>query len=380
MIEAAKSVSASRGRLRIAFYFFRLHMSSGGAERMLLALATDMAARGHEVHVVSWDWPDAEAFYPLPQTVQWHRLGFRQGWRDKLRRARALGRLLTQIRCQVFVGFVMSTDKTVYTGCLSAKVPIVVAERNSPAMYDLKFGGLTKAFYMGMFALADRVVVQLETYRQGYPRWLRARIDAIPNPVPCPVAIARPAERRPGGWLLLCVARLEWQKNVEALISAFAILAIDLPDWNLRVVGEGSLRPALERQVAELGLLERVTLPGAADDVEREYAGAHLFCLPSRWEGFPNALAEAMAHGLPAVGFAGCPGVDSMIDDGVDGLLAPGNGDARSLAAALRTLMADPARRAAMGEQARHLAHRFDAEHIADQWENLLWQTAKLGA
>jgi GalNAc-alpha-(1->4)-GalNAc-alpha-(1->3)-diNAcBac-PP-undecaprenol alpha-1,4-N-acetyl-D-galactosaminyltransferase len=374
----ANSDAAIEGpRLRIVFYFFRLDKSSGGAERMMLGLAQGMSDRGHDVHIVSWDCSGAEVFYPLTGDVHWHRLGFDSGWRDKGRRTLALSRLLTQIRCQVFVGFVMSADKTVYVACLLAGVPIIVAERNSPDMYDLKLGPITKAFYMGLLGLAKRVVIQVESYRKGYPHWLDRRIEVIPNPVNPAMMLARPAERGVAGWVLLCVARLEDQKNLEVLIRAFSMVAEEFVDWHLRIVGEGSKRGVLEQLIAQLALTGRVVLPGAVTTVKQEYAGAHLFCLSSRWEGFPNALAEAMAHGLPAVGFAGCSGVNAMIDDDIDGLLAPGNGDASALAEALKTLMADPERRARMGEQAEFVSKRFRPEHITDRWETLLLQTVK---
>jgi glycosyltransferase involved in cell wall biosynthesis len=173
------------------------------------------------------------------------------------------------------------------------------------------------------------------------------------------------------------VARLEEQKNIEALIRAFLMLAEEFPDWCVRIFGEGTKRAVLEKLVVDLALTGRVLLPGAVDTVEDEYARAHVFCLSSRWEGFPNALAEAMAHGLPVVGFLGCAGVNAIIDDGIDGLLAPGNGDSATLAGALRVLMADPVKRVRMGEQARLLARRFSSEDITDRWEHLLLQVAE---
>lgn len=373
---ATPSGDGAGRRLTVVLYFFRLGDSEGGAERMLLRLADDLVRRSHEVHVVSWDPPDAQAFHPLGPGVTWHKMGFAHGWRDKVRRTFALRKLLASMRPDVFVGFVMGADKTIYAACALAGVPIVAAERNSPEMYDLKLGGLRKALYMSLFRLAKRIVVQVEDYRRGYPRALASRIKVIANPVAPARRLARPAESGPQGWCLLAVARFDAQKNLASLVDAFALLAMDFPGWNLRVVGEGSLRGELEKQVNSRGLAGWVVLPGAVKDVEAEYAGAHLFCLPSRWEGFPNALAEAMAHGLPAVGFAYCPGVNAIIQDRVDGLLAPGNGDPVSLAASLRALMGDPERRRAMGSAARSLTGRFAPDVVFNEWEAVLHAAA----
>lgn len=379
MIDQALPIRGSGKTLRVVFYFFSLDQSSGGAERIMLRLANEMSLRGHDVHIVSWDAAEAQVFYPVSQAISWHRLGFAPGWRDKMRRTYQLSRLLRRIRCQVFIGFVMGADKTVYAANLMANVPIIAAERNSPEMYSLKLGTMAKAFYMGLFLLARRIVVQNPEYRDGYPQWLRRRISTIPNPVDAARVLAHPLLQSGSTWVLLCVARLEEQKNLEVLVRAFAMLAPDYPDWNLRIVGEGSLRPALEAQVSGLALDGRVSLPGALSQVSDEYAKAHLFCLPSRWEGFPNALAEAMAHGLPVVGFKECPGVNSMIDHGVDGLLAPGNGDAAALSAALGKLMAEPEQRASMGAAAALVAQRYSPERIMNEWETLLREVSNHG-
>jgi len=362
--------------MKVALYFFRLSQSSGGAERMLVLLARSLDDRGHEVHVVSWDPPGSDAFYELPANVHWHQLGFAPGRWDKWRRTVALARVLRQTGSEVFVGFVMSADKTVYAGCLLARVPIVVAERNSPDMYRLKFGRVTRSFYMHLLRLAHKVVVQIEDYRAGYPAWLRPAIEVIPNPVRQATRTAEPDLRRTDGWTLLSVGRLDPQKNHDALIRAFGQVAAEFPDWRLRIAGDGTLRPDLTHLIEQLDLRGRVQLAGAIEDVDSEYAHAHLFCLASRWEGFPNALAEAMAHGLPVVGYAGCPGVNSLIQPGQDGLLAAGNGDVATLADALRRMMGNPDQRRDFGRNSQRIARRFDAAQITLQWERVLAQSA----
>jgi GalNAc-alpha-(1->4)-GalNAc-alpha-(1->3)-diNAcBac-PP-undecaprenol alpha-1,4-N-acetyl-D-galactosaminyltransferase len=360
----------------IVLYFFRLERSSGGAERMILWLAGELAERGHDVHLVSWDRSDASLFYPLNPGVTWHRLEFALGWRDKVRRTRRLVALLDSLECDVFIGFVMGADKTIHSACRIARVPIVAAERNSPEMYKFKFGALARWFYMSLFGMCARIVVQFEQYKRGYPQWLNPKITAIHNPVYHPPRISLPGELRSSHWILLCVARLEFQKNVGVLIKSFASLHQNFPQWKLRIIGEGSLRPELERQIFDCRMSERIVLAGAVEDISSEYVQAHLFCMPSLWEGFPNALAEAMAHGLPAVGFDSCPGVSSLITDGVNGVLATGNGDESSLAIALRRVMTDSGLRVRLGSEAAKLPLRFDAAEIVTQWEDVILHAA----
>ena len=362
--------------MKILFYFFRLE-TPGGAERMLCRLASEMHARGHEVQIVSWDGPGSEALYPLAEDVEWHKLGFRPGLGDKIRRTRALRRLYRDVRPDVFVGFVMSSDKTIYAANLGTGVPMIAAERNAPAMYGLKLGSVRQAFYFNLFRLCRKIMVQFEQYRSGYPVYLRDRIVAIPNPVTPASTFAQPGHDNAGIRTLLAVGRLVDQKQFEVLLDAYRLIADEFPDWRLRIVGDGENRGSLEHQMESLGLRDRVTLPGATGDIQREYVNAHLFVLPSRWEGFPNALAEALAHGLPAVGFADCPGVNNLIANGSNGLMASGIDDPQGLAHALRRLMADDKLRREMGAQAVESMEPYKPRKVFERWVALLTECAK---
>jgi glycosyltransferase involved in cell wall biosynthesis len=111
--------------------------------------------------------------------------------------------------------------------------------------------------------------------------------------------------------------------------------------------------------------------------MEGIYRGANVFCLPSRWEGFPNALAEALAHGVPTIGFSDCAGVNLLIQPGQNGLLAAGNNNPDSLADALRQLMESSALRSSLGSNAPHSVEQYETEKIFDKWENVFLQVAK---
>ena len=120
-------------------------------------------------------------------------------------------------------------------------------------------------------------------------------------------------------------------------------------------------------------------MPGATNEVASWYCRSHLFCLPSLWEGFPNALAESMAHGLPAVAFGGCAGMADLIEDGRTGWLAAGNDNVESLTATLRAAMSDSAARAARGQVAREAMRAYAPNEIFAAWERLLQAVATGG-
>jgi GalNAc-alpha-(1->4)-GalNAc-alpha-(1->3)-diNAcBac-PP-undecaprenol alpha-1,4-N-acetyl-D-galactosaminyltransferase len=357
----------------VALFFYRL-TGSGGAERMICQLASALAERDFRVHLASWDPLGATAFYPLHPAVQWIKLGFHPGIFDKLRRVRALAQVLRDNRVPVLLGFVMSGDRTVYTAAKFAGARLVAAERNAPAMYRLRYNSVQRWLGFRFLHLADRITVQMPEFIAGYPDSLHDRIEVIPNPVPVASNKARPAlANEAGRFTLLAVSRLDGvQKRVDRLIVAFSLVAVQYPSWDLRIIGDGPEREALHRLATDRDVVDRVCIEPAVVDIFDAYVQAHLFAIPSLWEGFPNALAEAMSHGLPAVGFEDAAGVAELIRSGGGGWLAKGLEDEKALAAALDHAMADGEVRAHRGKLAAQSMAAFAPEAQFDRWASLL--------
>lgn len=220
------------------------------------------------------------------------------------------------------------------------------------------------------------MTVLSESVRAGYACSLARKMVSIPNPVStAPLKLADPAG--PSRKSILAVGRLSAEKDFQTLIAAFAKLAPDYADWSLRIVGEGELRGALEQQVAELQMNARIVLPGATADIEAEYRMAQLFAHPALYESFGLVTAEALAHGIPAIGFADCPGTNELILNGSNGILVGADGDrVMAFSAALRRLMDSPDVRVEMGRNGPDSVLRFSLDAIADRWETLLTSVA----
>ena len=173
----------------------------------------------------------------------------------------------------------------------------------------------------------------------------RSRVTVVPNGADAPDPDREePQARR---WrerflttavkpLWVVAGRLEEQKGHDVLFGALVRLVRSGLDFTLAVAGEGSRRSWLESQALSLGLAPRVQFVGQLDDIAGLLAAADAVLLPSRWEGLPLVLLEAMARGRPVVASA-VGGVRDAIEDGVHGTLVP-PGDEAALAAALETL------------------------------------------
>lgn len=356
---------------------------AGGVERMGTALMNEMCRRGHEVSLLTWDRSEAEAFYKFDERIAWHCLDMgdymkKAGWGLRLKRARWVRCFVKKLKPDVILAFQHGTFLSTRLFTYGLGIPTIAAERNAPSRFEHLQVGRYRNLIFQTFRLAQRITIQCESYCNEYPAYLRSRIVTIPNPVfpaqshACPQG--EPGEQK----TLLSIGRLSYQKNYFVLIRAFAVLCKDFPQWRLVIAGEGEDRKRLEAEIAESGLSDKVTLPGAADDVGSLYSQSHLLCLPSLWEGFPNVLAEALSHGLPGVGFAGCAGVRDLIQDGENGLLAEGNGNVESLAGCLQTLMADDEKRVRMGQAGIRSMKAYNPEQIFDTWEKFLKETAEL--
>jgi GalNAc-alpha-(1->4)-GalNAc-alpha-(1->3)-diNAcBac-PP-undecaprenol alpha-1,4-N-acetyl-D-galactosaminyltransferase len=364
--------------MRVMFVARAVDRVAGGVERMVITVMNALTDRGHEVDLLTWDLPDARSFYPMTAKITWHRLGLgdpqvRASSFLRLRRAQAVRGIVAQRRPQVIVCFQDGPFMAVRAYTLGLKIPTVVSERNAPSRFDHIAAGRYRHLIYQTFRLAIGVVVQCESHRALYPSFLHKRIVCIPNPV-LPTALqARPDIPGPDcRYRLLSVGRLGFQKNYSILIEAFGRLASQFPNWDLSIIGEGKDRKDLEALIRSHSLEDRVVLHGTTKSIAQWYASSHLFCLPSRWEGFPNALAEALAHGLPAIGFAGCAGVNDLIVNGHNGLLAEGNDNIEGLTHTLEMLLGRGTLRRAMGSQGPDTVRQFDPTGIFVRWEGFL--------
>ena len=349
-------------------------MGAGGAERVVGHLASHWAGAGRDVHVVTLADPAAEPFYPLPAEVRVHQLGLAgasgglvSGIRGNLRRVAALRSALTGLKPDVVVSHVDAMNALVGLAMVGMGCPHIATEHIHPPAHDIgrAWGALRRLSYR----LADRVVVLTEATRRWMAPGLRRKTVVIPNPVAAFEPVPEADRVRRFGRTVLGVGRLAPQKGFDRLLEAFALIRERHAEWGVVILGEGAERDRLADLAVRLGVADRVAMPGVVGNPAGRYV-ADIFCLPSRYEGFPMALCEAMAAGLPPVAFD-CPtGPAELIENGRSGVLAP-EGDVEALARGLERLMADPRLRGAMGRAAAEKVRDFAPEAVMARWDAL---------
>jgi glycosyltransferase involved in cell wall biosynthesis len=223
------------------------------------------------------------------------------------------------------------------------------------------------------------VAVSERTRQNALKEGIKAdRIRVIQNGIaPVPIeGVNRFEVRKEAGFgendpVLLSVGRLVYQKAHEFLIAAMPLVLKEFPNAKVGICGDGVLRADLELQIKSLGLSSSVKLLGKWDDVSRFLASADVFVLPSRWEGLPIALLEAMSAGLPVIATE-VEGVDEVIVHGEHGLLVPVE-DADALSQAILQLLRQPDMRINMGVAAKkRLQELYSIDRMGERYLALM--------
>jgi len=369
MVSPAMSVDTRRP-LRIALMIES--DGPGGAELMMLDLATELRARGHSVLPVNLaggtGWL-GERFRDAgfePTTFDLHRA-------IDFPAVRQLTEILRDFRADIVHSHEFTMAIYGAAGARRAGARHVITMHGG-LYYSLKWR--RRAALRWAARRSDALVGVSAATASALRKQLGvsdARVHVIPNGIPLRTG-ARDRVRRelsiaPGELLIVSVGNLYPVKGHAVLIDALATLR-DRAGWRLAIAGRGEEEPRLRAQAAAAGIGERVHLLGFRDDVADIFAAGDLFAMPSLSEGLPLALVEAMSFGLPVV-VSRVGGVPEVVTNDVEGLLVPPS-DPGALALAIRSLLDDPARRSRQGGAARTRALRdYAIGTMVDRYERL---------
>lgn len=353
-------------------------LECGGAERVLADMANYWAEKRVDVTFATWSGPEVHDFFPLDRAV-------RRAWLDvplvrntvlrqlhaSFRRVRKLRRLIRNSRPDAVLSFIHTSNVLSILASIGLRTRIVVSERMQPAV-DPSLSVPWKLMRRLVYRLSDAAVAQSREAACWIGEYCGKHAIVIPNhlrSLPLPGTTRRA--------LVLAVGRLEYQKGFDLLLRAFAAIAAEFPEWQVAIAGEGRQRDSLVRLRDELGLGRRVEFAGQLADIENWMSTAGLIVQPSRFEGFPNVILEAMGMGAPVIAADCRSGPAEMIEDGINGRLVAVD-DVAALSGAMAELMSQPAIREKLGREAAKVRERFSQAAIMAKWESCLASGTKV--
>ena len=372
--------------LRIAHLVTSL--AAGGAERQALALAARLPRGRFSVDFLAIGGPGEYDDDARRAGVRVHYLGKRpeqgesrlDGHRRRAATMRNYLRAVRRGRYDIVDAWLYPDDVRAAATRVLTGTPIVMSGRRNIQAHD-RFGPLAGALDRVVDRLVDAVVANSDAtarFAVSSHHTDPSKLHIIRNGVELiePLSVAeRQAWRRrmavaDDDFVIGCVGRYRRVKNQILLIDAFARVARDRPGLRLVFVGEGDLRPAMERSIAELGLGQRVRLHGPELDPRRMYGAFDLVAQASRTEGLPNVLLEAAAAGRPIVA-TDAGGSSEIVIDGLTGLLVPTE-DVDALTTALGRVVDDGELRDRIGPAARrHVETMFGMDRFVREYGGL---------
>lgn len=281
----------------------------GGAERVFTDLANNLYDVGYNVVIVKIHNPEP-SFYDIDNRINVLNLNASQNLPFYLKPFKAVGRSFNRIRRiretlkrgqpDLVISFKTEVNVEVLLANFG-RLPVIVSERNDPDRPD-------RAWYWSfiqkwLYNKADFITSNSKSVLEKLGEFVtNDKLVHTPNPVSRPVDSGVNIDNEGTRYnFILTVGRLHPQKGYDLLFRAFSQIRSDLEGWKLRVVGEGDHEKELKTLAKKLEINDVIEWMGTHSDLTGLYLESKIFVLPSRWEGVPNAMLEAMSHRLPVL-------------------------------------------------------------------------------
>ena len=350
------------GMKKTKLFFFSPSLAAGGLERVLSVLSKPMADHYDEVTYITWH--DKPVFYEIDNRVKIICVEKECGSNSILKKILWFNKYVLNGKPDLLISFSTPFNMIALTALAGSGIKVVVAERNDPAHF--RWGWFAKQFRDLLYCTADGILVQTETCKNHLRGLLSKRAIVIPNPLLMDQNLIGSALRTEKTHLIVSASRLVPQKRNDLIIKVFARFLESHSDYSLTIYGDGPEREKLVEQVSQLGIEEKVLLPGNVKNIWEKIKGAEMFVMASEYEGMSNALLEAMCLGLPCISTKVSGAVD-FINDGENGLLVDIN-DEEALFKAIQKLADNKELRNEIGKKARFVAEELDSSKIAVRW------------
>ena len=280
---------------------------------------------------------------------------------------RPLRRIIERIGPDTVLSLLGATNIMTVSASVGLSHRTVISERNDPSRQRLEapWEQLRPILYADADAVSANSHGALASMRAYCPD---EKLCHVPNPL-MPAGGTADSTRANA---ILFLARLVPQKAPDVLLEAFARVVRTARDWTLHLAGDGPLADDLRARARTLGQGDRVVFHGVVADPAPLLARCRIFVLPSRFEGTPNALLEAMAHRLPCIVSDASPGPLRLIDHAKTGVVVE-TGSVSALAAAMEMLCRDERLRCELGNAAFERVREFGLDRVGPAWDRILF-------
>ena len=271
-------------------------MRSGGAEKVIATLSNRFSLLGHEVVIIMVSENESNSFYKLESNVKLVSLYqvMKNEKRTIINKVKKLRSVVDYFSPDVVISFLKHIIIYTFFALKNTNYPVVYSERNDPNSYSLFY----KIALKHIFKQSNGCVFQTSDAQLWYGKEVIKKSIVLPNPVEISASFERKKikEKR-----IFAVGRLEDQKNYPLLIKAFQIFSNNHRDYKLVIYGNGKKKNAITSLINKYNLQDCVELVGISNNWHSEELNSSAYVLSSKYEGMPNALAEALCLGIPCV-------------------------------------------------------------------------------
>ena len=350
-------------------------LSSGGAERVISILANNWVEKGYDVNLILWNAENR--FYTINKNINVIDLNFR--YKNRVERLYkqliviySLRQQLKRLKPKFVLSFLSLNNIVTLISSLFLDTKIIISERNNPKELNIDLS--KKLFFIRRFLyknFANAIVCQTELAKELISKeFPKIRISSIPNPIKMTNIDRNSVEEN----LLLNIGRLHPQKGQLDLLDI--VSKLKTKNFKLIILGEGDLRNELEIKIKKLNLERNVFLKGAVDNINEWLSKSSIFVFSSKYEGFPNALAEAMIAGVPSISYDCDTGPKELIKDSINGFLINLD-DKQNFTNKINLLLSDKELRNKFSTESKKLIHELNEDIISEKYLNFCMENSK---
>jgi len=292
----------NKNKNNLGFICTSIDNMAGGLERQILRTCESFINRGFNVILFTFDNENAIPFYKLPKNILWIKCGnglkphSKAPFNLRIKQILYLRKKISENSISQLITFHHGLFPRTFLASIFLPIRLIVSERNSLTFYNyIKLPKFNLGF-LSLF-LCDKITVQIHSYKSQYPFILKRKIIVINNFIKKP--FEQYVEPKLKSNIVSMVGRLCTQKNYEVILDQLS--KRDDIGFQISIAGEGDLSGFLKNKYKKLIKNSKLELKGNIKNIDSFLSNSAIYCMTSKWEGYPNSLAEALRMSLPII-------------------------------------------------------------------------------